>query len=271
MNSRPSLPIGRRTRLTGAAVAVGLAGVVACGVPTDQEVRSLGTAPFDLLSTTSTSAQATTVPPDEGFQVTLYWVNGEDEIVPGETFGVPETPSFQQVVDLLVAGPPGTNGGAAGTAPTGEPGLRTFVTEALNPGPDDEDGTASTSGPVVLRVEDRTMDLQVDDRFRDESQATPTRFRLAIAQVVCTVTQFKNVDEVRFFDSRGQLTLVSQDQLPIEVATRANIGRCEPRDPRTTPSTTTAARAGAGSDEGRDAAPPDVRRRTAGRRPRSRG
>lgn len=231
----------RRLDATRAALLAMVAAVLAgaCGVPTDSEARSLGTAPFDLLSTTTSSAQATTVPPEEGFEITLYWVNPDDQIVPGETFGLPGEPSFQQVIDLLVAGPPGSGSGPSGSTSPAEPGLRTYVTEALNPG-DDENGGQTGTGPLVTRAEGGRLDLLVDDRFRDESQATPTRFRLAIAQVVCTVTQFRNVDEVRFFDSRGQLTLVNLEQLPIEVATRDNIGRCQPRGGRSTTITTSA-------------------------------
>jgi hypothetical protein len=238
---RPTLA-GRLTLAAVLAVALVLA---ACGVPTDGETRTLGTPPFGLL-TTSTTTPPSTVPLDEGFRLTLYWVAPNDEIVPGEPIGLPETPTFQEVVDLLTEGPPasGTNGSSAssrpGSATTAPPTMRTYITEGLNP--EGEDVEHRAVGPLVIQVQDGMLDVLVADRFRDESQATPTRFRLAIAQLVCTVTQFENVDGVRFFDSRGQLTLVNLEQNPIEVATRGNIGTCDPMPPTTTtraPTTTT--------------------------------
>jgi Sporulation and spore germination len=225
-------------------VAVALA-LIGCGVPSDRDARTLGTPPFGLL-TTSTTTSATTVPQDEdGFPLTLYWVTADDQIVPGEPIGLPERPNFQQVIDLLAQGPPldsASGGSSTPTSPTSglsaDTPLRTYITEGLNP--ESEDATRQAVGPLVVQVkDDGTLDVLVDDRFRDESQATPTRFRLAIAQVVCTVTQFENVDEVRFFDSRGQLTLVNLDQNPIETGNRGNIGRCDPASSTTTERTTT--------------------------------
>lgn len=237
---------GRRRAwpVTLAALVVAAAAVLAaCGVPTGGDVETLGTPPFGLLTTSTTTAQST-VPPEEGFRLTLYWATADDEIVPGDPIGLPKTPTFQEVIDLLAEGPP--VGGAAGSTSeprsgsttTAQPMLRTYINDGLNP--EGEDVEHRAVGPLVVQVEDGILDLLVADRFRDESQATPTRFRLAIAQVVCTVTQFENVSGVRFFDSRGQLTLVNLEQNPIEVATRANIGECEP--PRERSTTTTSRR-----------------------------
>ena len=227
------------TAVVAAVVVAAAAVLAACGVPTDGDVETLGTPPFGLLTTSTTTPQST-VPPDEGFSLTLYWATPDDEIVPGEPIGLPQTPTFQEVIDLLAEGPPVDDSTAATSTPpsssatTMQPTLRTYISEALNPegeeepNPEGEDDEHRAVGPLVVQVEDGILDLLVADRFREESQATPTRFRLAIAQVVCTVTQFENVSGVRFFDSRGQLTLVNLEQNPIEVATRANIGECEP-------------------------------------------
>jgi hypothetical protein len=212
-----------------AAVVVAGALVASCGVPTEDGTRTLGTPPFGLL-TTSTTVPPTTVPPGEGFRLTLYWVTPDDQIVPGKPIGLPGGPTFQQVVDLLVEGPPRDTAVPddphSATTTTSPATLRSYITEGLNPEPDGAQHAAA--GPLVREVANGVLDLLVDDSFRQTSQETPTRFRLAIAQVVCTVTQFENVDTVRFFDSEGQLKLVNLQQIPIEVATRANIGDCDP-------------------------------------------
>jgi hypothetical protein len=227
-----TLAIPRLRRCAPVAVAaVALAGAVlaSCGVPTEEGTRTLGTPPFGLL-TTSTTVPPTTVPPGEGFRLTLYWVTPDDQIVPGNPIGLPTGPTFQQVVDLLVEGPPRESvpPNDPRTVPTtrSPAALRTYITEGLNPEPDGARHAAA--GPLVREVENGVLDLLVDDSFRKASQETPTRFRLAIAQVVCTVTQFENVDTVRFFDSEGQLTLVNLEQIPIQTATRENIGDCDP-------------------------------------------
>jgi hypothetical protein len=224
------------------AVAAVLA-VTGCGVPSDSRVRTVGTPPFGLLTTSTTSPTAT-VAPGEGFRLTLYWVGPDDAIVPGEPIDLPSNPTFQEVIDLLTEGPPSGDAEATtttrpGTGTIAPPALRSYITENLNPEGDEVEHQAV--GPLIVQSQSGLLDVLVDDRFRDESQATPTRFRLAIAQFVCTMTQFDNVDGVRIFDSRGQLTLVNLEQNPIDVGTRSNIGQCEPDGaaPRRPPTTTT--------------------------------
>ena len=236
----------------------GCALVVGCGVPSGGDAQTLGTPPFGLAASSTAPAAPTTVPPEEGFRLTLYWVSADNEIVPSEPIGLPEAPTFQAVLDLLTVGPPlaeGTNGttttsSSDSTDTTTPPPLLTFITEGLNP--EGEDVEAGAVGPVVGRVDGGTVDVLIADRFREESVQTPARFRLGIAQVVCTLTQFPNADAVRFFDSRGQVPLVSLDSSIIEVATRENIGQCDP-PPAPVETTTTAARRTTTSDPaGRD-------------------
>jgi hypothetical protein len=245
-----------RARRLGPGLALLLA-LGACGVPADDEARTLGTPPFGLMTTTTTVPPAT-VPPEEGFSLQLYWVTPDDQVAPGDPVGLPEAPTFQDVLDLLSEGPP------VGEAPTddtttttveGEPPppspLRSYITEGLSPFfPEDDEDPAEerrSVGPYVVRVEHGVIDVLMADRFRDEAPGAPLRFRLGIAQVVCTVTQFENVDTVRFFDSRGQFPLVNLDAVSIEVATRDNIGQCDPPASEDAPSeaeaepTTTAA------------------------------
>lgn len=226
MSRRPVLSLG------AGIVAFVLA---ACGVPAEEQARTLGTPPFDLLTSSTTVPTATTVPPEEGFSLRLYWVTPDEQVTPGEPLGLPEAPTFQTVLNLLTEGPPvpegTTDGSSTTTTAEGEepapPPLRTYITEGLKP---ETEGTEEALGPVVVNVDGGVLDILVADRFRDEASAQPARFRLGIAQVVCTVTQFDNVHTVRFFDSRGQLTLVNLDAITIEVATRDNIGRCDPAE-----------------------------------------
>lgn len=238
MNRRPS---GLAALLAAAATFAG------CGVPTEDEARSLGTPPFGLLTTT-TGATTTTVAPEEGFRLTLYWVGPAEEIVPGEPIGLTEAPTFQAVLDLLVDGPPisvpdGTTtttraGSTETTAPTA---LRTYVTESLTP----TGVTPPSPGPVVRTVDETSqiVEVLVADDF-----AALAQFRLAVAQMVCTLTQFENAGGVRFYDSRGQLNLSTVEGVPLDgqPATRENIGTCDPPPPpeeTTTTVPTTAARA----------------------------
>ena len=225
--------MSRRRTGTWLAAALLASAIAGCGVPAEDQARTLGTAPFGLLTSSTTVPAATTVPADEGFSLRLYWVTPDEQVTPGEPLGLPEAPTFQTVLNLLAEGPPvpdGGNGGGSSTTTSagGEavpPPLRTYITEGLNPDPE---GQRSALGPVALNVDGGVLDILVADRFRDEASAQPARFRLGIAQVVCTVTQFDNVHTVRFFDSRGQLTLVNLDAITIEAATRDNIGRCDP-------------------------------------------
>lgn len=217
-----------------------------CGVPADEQARTLGTPPFGLL-TTSTTVPPTTVPPEEGFRLTLYWVTADDQVVPGDPIGLPQAPTFQEVLDLLAEGPPvsedsepstSTTSGTTGT--TSPPALRTYITDGLNP--EGEDSEQQGVGPLVTGVEGGMVDILINDRFRDEAAGNQSRYRLGIAQMVCTITQFPNANAVRLFDSRGQLPLVNLESTVIEVATRQNIGTCDPPQPRP-PSTTSTTRA----------------------------
>jgi hypothetical protein len=216
-------------------VAVAAAAVAACGVPSEHAARPLPTDPFGLITTTT--AAPTTVPAPDGFRLTLYWVGPGDVIVPGMPIGLPEAPTFQTVLDLLVEGPGPVE--PAGDPPDGQPppgGLVTYVTESLHPAWRND----PAPGPVVERVDEATgiVDIAVADEFFDASSAQPQRFRLAIAQIVCTVTQFENARGVRLFDSRGQpITLVNLDTVPIEppIGTRDNIGDCDPEPPPAEP------------------------------------
>lgn len=235
---------GRRAGL--AALLAVAAVVAACGVPTEEEARSLGTPPFGLLTTT-TGATTTTVAPEEGFRLTLYWVGPTEEIVPGEPIGLTEAPTFQAVLDLLVDGPPVTDPegtttttGAGSTETTAPTALRTYVTESLTPA----GATPPNPGPVVRAVDETSQIVEV--LVADDFAALP-QFRLAVAQMVCTLTQFENASGVRFYDSRGQLNLSTVEGVPLDgqPATRANIGTCDPPPPQeaTTTVATTAARA----------------------------
>ena len=231
--------------------------VAGCGVPSSGDAQTLGTPPFGLLTSSTAPAAPTTVPPEEGFRLTLYWVSPDFQIVPSEPIGLPEAPTFQTVLDLLTVGPPLAEGAddtttttpSASTDTTASQALRTFITEGLNPEGDEVEPAAV--GPLIMAVDGGTVDVLIADRFRDESGATPQQFRLGIAQVVCTLTQFPNAEAVRFFDSRGQLPLVNLESSTIEVATRENIGQCDPPPPVET-TTTTAARRTTTSDAGRD-------------------
>lgn len=228
----------------GAPAALVVAALLAaCGVPVDGEARSLGTPPFGLLTTT-TGSTTTTVAPEQGFRLTLYWVGPTEAIVPGEPIGLPEAPTFQAVLDLLVAGPPvtepegstTTTTGPASTETTAPTGLRTYVTESLTP----TGVTPAAPGPMVRAVDDATQIVEVV--VADDFIALPGgQFRLAVAQMVCTLTQFENARGVRFFDSQGQLSINTVEGVPLDgqPATRENIGTCDPSPPPPPPEETT--------------------------------
>jgi hypothetical protein len=232
----------RRHRSGWSALALTIALVVsACGVPTNDEARTLGTPPFGLDTTAAPAATTTTVPPEDGFRLVLYWVGQGDVLVPGEPTGLAEAPTFQTVIDLLVFGPASTSGTgptetttttAAGDT-TVSPALRTYVSESLHP----DWAPTDAPGPVVAAVDENT--LIVDVRVADDI-ATAPGFRLAVAQIVCTITQFDNASGVRFFDSSGQLNLSTIEGVPLDgdPATRENIGTCDPPTPDPTTTTT---------------------------------
>lgn len=189
----------RRVRLTSIlVVALSLGAVAACGVPESSEVRPIDPAdvPFGLNETTTTSTTTTTLAPTTTRpapettvvdattttvqestttvapveSVLLFFLTGREVVPTQRSLLSPATPP--QVLAALASGPP-----------TGEEaaGLRTAL---------------PTEMEMLVQVEEGIATVDLPPTFIEEVPGSEQR--LAIAQIVLTLTRRPGVGQVRF-------------------------------------------------------------------------
>ncbi|MFZ9291654.1 MAG: GerMN domain-containing protein [Ilumatobacteraceae bacterium] len=182
---RPRTPRRRTGRAVRAAASLAaIAGLVGCGVPSEGVVETVPAAevPYGLAETTTTSSSTSVAPADTSVPpgppdgepeivaelATLHFVAG-DRIV--ETIAELVSPATEtQVLAALVAGPPPGDSGV---------GLRSAVPATL---------------VVDLSVARGVATLDVDRAFLEA--LTPVDQRLAIAQLVLTLTRRPGIGQV---------------------------------------------------------------------------
>ncbi|MEN3271296.1 MAG: hypothetical protein V7636_57, partial [Actinomycetota bacterium] len=157
----------RRALALGALVAV----IGACGVQSDDRPRTVATedVPFDLLASGTNSAPAQD---DTGVGRTVWFVGNNGFLARGERqLAMPVTPN-----DILTALLQGVTDAEANN------GLRSNI----------------PSGTTLLSVDGPTDDLVTVNLSGEILTVSREQQRLALAQVVYTVTGLPNVDRVLF-------------------------------------------------------------------------
>ena len=200
-----------RRRLAGFVVGLGLVGVTAaCGVQEDRQPRPLAEdeVPFGLLAPATSIAEPS--PGDaDGVQSTIWFVDNDGLLARSRRVIQPPV-DVPDVVRALL-GPVTEAEAAAGLRSNIPPGTQLLGVE----GPSDGLVTVDLSGEF----------LTVSGELQ----------RLALAQVVFTVTGLANVDRVLFrFDGRPAEVPGRGDELTGAPLTRADFEQFDPRVPTTT-------------------------------------
>lgn len=166
---------GRRTiGLAAPALVLALGLVAACGVPTDSSatVADRDDVPFDLLDTGTTTTTAPSAGPPTGPGVRLCFVRN-DEAVVSVSRARDEIPgTADDLVDVLAAGPTETETQLGLSSALPEPSPAVDVT--------------IQGGVAVVDLDATFSDLSADQQL------------LAVAQMVCTLTDQPGVGQVRF-------------------------------------------------------------------------
>ena len=183
---------GRARRLLAAVALVAIAG--ACGVQSDDPPRTVASedVPFDLLASGTTSAPAQD---DQGVGRTVWFVDNNGFLARGERqLSMPVTPN-----DILTALLQGVTDAEANN------GLRSNI----------------PSGTTLLGVDGPTDDLVTVNLSGEILTVSREQQRLALAQVVYTVTGLPNVDRVLFeFDGKPTQVPGRGDELTADPLTR---------------------------------------------------
>lgn len=171
--ARPAPP-RRTTALTAPALVLALALVAACGVPTDSSatVADPDDVPFDLLDTGTTTTAAPTAGTPAGPAVRLCFVLDGAGVVPVSRARDEIPGAADDLVDVLAAVP---------TEAETQRGLSSALPE-----PSPAIGVAVQGGVAVVDLDATFSDLSADQQL------------LAVAQVVCTLTDQPGVGQVRF-------------------------------------------------------------------------
>jgi hypothetical protein len=189
----------------GAAVALGLAALGGCGLPTDDEPQAIspGNLPDSLLEPSST-----TTPEAVGrFPADLWWI--DVDVLADRTQNVPDLQPFT-VISTLLAG--NTPSDVQTSIPSG--------TELL--------GATEDQGVLTLDLSDEIATIQGEELKR------------ALAQIVWTATEFPNIDRVQFLVNGEELAVITDEGTVTAPVNRFDFRSLQPPEPTTTSTTTTA-------------------------------
>lgn len=195
MNGRPRLrPFIVSATLVGAS----------CTVPGENAAVVIDEVPYDLLGSVDTTS--TTEPEPEGpFTLELYFISEVDESLVRVVRPREQPPGLQESIEALMDGPT--------EAELELVQMRARLSEALNPV-----ASPPTNGLVAVTVSD-------DAQFRDSANRLPSQV------LVCTLTQFPEVDAVELRDSIGPIPLAGANSESIGgPARRSNYNDCAATD-----------------------------------------
>jgi hypothetical protein len=189
-------------RPTGlACVALGLA---ACTTPSENQAVVIDDVPYDLLGTVN-STPITESEPQGPFELELFFISEADETLVRVVRAREQPPGLQETIDALMVGP--TEAELALVA------MRPRLSESLNPV-----AASPTGGLLAITVSDEAQ-------FRDLNNRLPSQV------LVCTLTQFDNVEAVELRDSIGPIPLTGANSESIgSQARRENYNECEASD-----------------------------------------
>lgn len=207
--------MSRMRTLLPTGLVGGLLLTAACGLPEQDQAQVLDGVPIDLLAVTSTtSAELAEVEADAAFELVLYWHDSDQGgrlIRNVRQRGTAPTP--QEAIEQLIAGP--TEQEVA-------------ETESLIFGPN-TGLTDEQLAPVVGEPAEGIVTVTVaGTAFRE----LPNKANAA-AELVCTLTEFENIDGVIVKDLQPDpIGLVGANSESIEgPARRENFDDCVPANP----------------------------------------
>ena len=173
--------------------------VAGCTFGPDEQARPVDDAPVDLLQPTTTETIATDVVEDEGFTMTLMFIDSQDRRV-AVTRQVESRPSVQDVLDALANQPVDAESAAHPESP-----IRSALFGSLN--------------PQDAGVEDGQLRVLVEgEELRQATVDIPGRVRLIYGQIVCSIAELETsgIDRVVIDDAEGTIQPPTEE---VEVVT----------------------------------------------------